>query len=110
VAESEVFLNGWIAYQDKDLVIVAHQDEVGENSTRSITCLDAEGRVKWRLGQKDLFASFTRLQKDSYSTPFFMRERLHLKRTGDLLLLVLESTGMIGVDPATGRVLWKIKV
>lgn len=110
LAENEVFLDGWIAYQDKDLVIVAHQDEVGENSARHITCLDGEGRIKWSLGQKDLFASFTRTQKEGFSSPFFMRHRLLLKRTEDLLLVVLKPVGMMGVDLATGRVLWKIKV
>jgi hypothetical protein len=109
VAQSQVFLEGWVAYQDKNLVIVAHQDEVGENSSRSITCLDAEGGIKWRLGQEDLFPSFARRQKDGFSSLFFMRQRLHVKHMDKLLLLVLESTGMIGIDPSTGRVLWKIK-
>jgi hypothetical protein len=39
-----------------------------------------------------------------------MRERLHVKRTDNLLLIVLKRVGIIGVDVATGRVLWKEKV
>ncbi len=110
IAPEQVFLEGWIGYQDSDIVVVVHQDQVGENSPRRITCMDSAGNVRWTLSQKDIFPGLARKQKDPFSTPFFLSHRLRIKKSGNTLLFVLVHEGMMLVDSAHGQVLWRLNI
>ncbi|NOZ85149.1 MAG: hypothetical protein GXP49_02575 [Deltaproteobacteria bacterium] len=107
LARDKVFLEGWIAYQDQTIALIVHQDQVGSNSPRRITCVDAEGKVLWTLPQKDLFQGLELSANDAYSVKTFVQDRLRVKRHDSTLLIVFKPKGFMGVDIRTGRILWK---
>lgn len=109
MAEDKVFLEGWIAFQDSDLVVVVHQDKVGKNSPRRITCIGLDGTLRWELSQAQIFPFLERKADDPFTDPTFMEGRLRVKRQGRIMLFVLARKGIMGVDAEKGNVLWTIK-
>lgn len=103
----EVFLEGVIVYQDGEIAVILHQESVGKNSGRLLTCIDGQGKILWRLDQAQLFPSLALKESDPYSTLFFVRSRLSVKRKGDVLLIVFKPDGWIGLNAANGSQLWR---
>ena len=110
LAKDTVFLEGWIAYQDSDIALIAHQDQVGSNSPRRVTCVEADGDIRWALSKEDLFPGFELREKDVFSAKFFVQKRLRVKRHGSILLIAFKPKGFMGVDISSGRILWKVLI
>jgi hypothetical protein len=110
-APGSVYIEGVIFYQDADSCLVLHQDAAGQTADRLLTCVDAGGNEKWTAGRTDLFKEMkVDLDKDPFTGIFFMQEKLHVSRSGNLVLLQMRGVGLIGFDFATGQKLWEIRL
>lgn len=106
----KIYLEGIILCQDKDAVVILHQDQVGKNATRILTCVDANGKVKWTKTQDELFKKLAVTEEDAFSTIFFMKSKIKAIHQGNILLFKFEPEGMIGFDFETGKKLWTLEI
>ncbi len=109
IAQNQVFLDGWIAYQDSDVAVIVHQDQLGDDSPRRITCISSDGKTMWTIPQDQLLPGLMRRSKDAFSTTEIMKDRLRVKRAGNVLLFVLARKGMMAVNMDQGKVLWMLR-
>ncbi len=111
VAPGCVYIEGMIFYQDSDGCLILHQDAAGNVADRLLTCIDANGNEKWRIGPAEFFKEMNvDLDKNPLSNIFFMKNKLDISRSGSLVLLQLNGAGVIGFDFATGKKLWEIRL
>jgi hypothetical protein len=106
----KVYLEGIILYQDKDAAVILHQDQVGKNASRMLTCIDSDGKVMWTKGQDELFEKMAVTEKDPFSEIFFMKSKFKAEREGNVLMFKFEPEGMIGFDFNNGKKLWTLEV
>lgn len=107
---NKVYLEGLILYQDKESVVILHQDQVGKNASRLLTCVDASGNVKWSKNQDELFPELAVTDEDAFSVIFFMKDKIKATREGNLLLFKFEPKGIIGFDFESGKKLWTLEI
>jgi hypothetical protein len=106
-----VYIEGVIFYQDSDGCLILHQDAAGQTANRLFTCVDARGNEKWTAGPADLFTEMrVDLDKDPFTSIFFMKEKLDVSRSGNVILLQMRGIGIIGFDFTTGKKLWEIRL
>jgi hypothetical protein len=111
LAPSSVFIEGVIFYQDSDGCLILHQDTAGQTANRLLTCVDSRGNEKWTAGPADLFTEMkVDLDKDPFTSIFFMKEKLDVSRSGNVILLQMRGLGIIGFDFTTGKKLWEIRL
>jgi hypothetical protein len=106
----KVYLEGIILFQDKDAVVILHQDQVGKNASRILTCVDVNGKVRWTKTQDELFKKLAVIEDDPFSTIFFMKSKIKAVREGNILLFKFEPEGIIGFDYVTGKKLWTLEI
>lgn len=104
----KIYLEGIILHQDKDAVVILHQDQAGKNASRLLTCVSSDGNVLWQKGQDDLFKELAVTEKDPFSEIFFMKSKISAIREGDMLLFKFEPKGIIGFDYFNGKKLWTL--
>jgi hypothetical protein len=107
-----VFLEGIIYYQDSDCSIIIHLDQLGKKSNRIMTCIDIKsGKEKWTLEQDKLFDEMKIDEEDdAFSSLFFTKDDIEIKRRGNLVILQLKGEGIMGIDYSTGKKLWQIDI
>ena len=108
----KVFLEGIIYYQDSDCAIVIHLDQLGKKSNRILTCVDVKpGKEKWTIEQDMLFEDMKIDEEDdAFSSLFFTKDDIEVKRSGNLLVIQLKGEGIMGIDYSTGKKLWEIDI
>ncbi|MCI0450415.1 MAG: hypothetical protein L0Y79_11650 [Chlorobi bacterium] len=107
-----VFLEGIIYHQDSDCAIVIHLDQLGKKSNRIMTSVDVKtGKEKWTLEQDKLFDDMKIDEEDdAFSSLFFTKDNIEVKRSGNLVVLQLKGEGIMGIDYSTGKKLWEIDI
>lgn len=108
----KVFLEGILYYTDKDCAIIIYLDQLGKKSNRLMTCIDLKtGKEKWTLGKDDLFEKMQIDEEDdAFSSLFFTKDKIGVKRRGDLVILQLQYEGIMGFDFNTGKKLWEMDI
>jgi hypothetical protein len=109
---SKVFLEGIMYYQDKDCAIIIALDQLGKKSNRIMTCVDLQsGKEKWTLDQDVLFKEMKIDEDDdTFSSLFFTKDNIDVKRLGNLVVLQLKGKGIMGIDYTTGKKLWEMNI
>jgi outer membrane protein assembly factor BamB len=103
------FIEGLFLYQDKDACIIIHQAVADKDSDRLITCVDASGKVRWEITQKDLFKKARVDKDDPFSSAFFMKSKFGAIVQSGIFVFKLEGSGVIGFDYNTGKKLWELE-
>ncbi len=108
----KVFLEGILYYTDKDCAIIIHLDKLGKKSNRLITCVDLKtGKEKWTIQPDEMFDEMKIDEEDdTFSSLFFTKDNIDVKRRGGLVLLQLKNKGIIGYDFETGKKLWEMDI
>lgn len=84
--------------QDKEYAVFVHQDRVGKQARRILTCVDANGIKKWTVPPDVLFSAIMEAEPGDMGG----------QRQGNLFVLNIKRLGAIGFDLASGRRLWQI--
>jgi outer membrane protein assembly factor BamB len=108
----KVYLEGIIYYQDQDCTLIVYLDQLGKKSNRILTCIDNKtGKEKWTVQQDDMFKHMKIDENsDSFSSLFFTKDKIKLKREGNLVVLELKGDGIMGFDYNTGKKLWTLDI
>lgn len=108
----KVFLEGIMYYTDQDCAIIVHLDKLGKVSNRLITCIDLKsGKEKWTIQPDEMFDKMKIDEEDdTFSSLFFTKDNIDIKRRGGLVLLQLKNEGIIGYDFETGKKLWELDI
>lgn len=106
----KVYLEGIMYHKDEDCAIIIHLDKLGKVSDRLITCIDLKtGKEMWTIQPKDMFKEMKIDEEDdTFSSLFFTKDKIGVKRRGDLVVLQLRYEGIIGYDFKTGKKLFEI--
>ena len=109
---SKVYLEGIAYYKDEDCTLIISLDQLGKKSNRILTCIDAKtGNEKWLVQQDDLFSKMKiNEDKDSFSSLFFTKDNIKVKRSGNLVVLELAGEGVMGFDYGSGKKLWTLNL
>jgi outer membrane protein assembly factor BamB len=108
----KIYLEGIIYYQDAETAIIIHIDQLGKKSSRMMTCVDINsGKEKWTIPQSDLFKHMKIDENDdAFSSIFFTKDKIQVKRQGNLVVLQMEGEGLMGFDFNTGKKLWTLDI
>ena len=108
----KVYLEGIMYYQNADCAIIIHIDQLGKKSNRMMTCVDLKtGKEKWTIQQSDLFKKMKVDENDdAFSSIFFTKDKIQVKRQDNLVVLQLEGEGLMGFDFNTGKKLWTLDI
>ena len=106
------YLEGLLYYSDNDCGIIIYLDQIGRKANRFMTCIDLQsGSEKWTVGPDVLFKRMKIDEdKDSFSDLFFTKDKIKVRRSGNLVILEMQDEGMIGIDYETGKVLWQLDI
>ncbi len=104
------FIEGLIIYEDKDACVILHQKVADKDSDRLLSCVDATGKLRWEIGQEDLFDEARVDKDDPFSTIFFMKDKFGGTVQSGVFVFKLEGTGIIGFDYKTGKKLWEVEI
>jgi len=106
--KDKIFLEGEMLYQDDDCCFIFHQDQVGSNAERMLTCVDSEGSVLWTAStERNLFTKLRASDKESTSGMFFIKHSVHVNKSGNLVLFSYDRFGFIGFDYKSGEKLFQ---
>ncbi len=108
----KIYLEGIIYHQDMDCAIIVYLDQLGKKANRLMTCIDLKtGKEKWTLGKDELFKQMRIDEEDdSFSSLFFTKDKIDVKRSGDLVILQLKGYGIMAIDYSTGKKLWDMDI
>ncbi len=103
-----IFLEGIIYHQDEDCAIIIYLDRIGKKANRFMTCYDlAAGRALWTVKPDRMFEEMKiDEEEDSFSSFFFTKDNIKVRRSGNLVVLQLKGVGLMGFDYRTGKKLW----
>lgn len=104
------FIEGIILYQDEDACVIIHQAVADKDSDRMLTCVNADGTVRWVINQTDLFKKARVDKDDPFSSAFFMKDKFGCQLESGVLIFKLEGSGVIGFDFKTGKKLWELNL
>jgi len=106
------YLEGILYYNDNDCGIIVYLDQIGRKSSRLMSCVDLKtGQEKWTAGPDMLFKEMKIDEdKNSFSSLFFTKDKIKIRRSGNLVVLELQGEGIIGFDYETGKQLWKMSI
>ncbi|HPV43467.1 MAG TPA: hypothetical protein PKX40_19965 [Spirochaetota bacterium] len=108
----KIFLEGIIYHQDEDCAIIIYLDQIGKQANRIMSCYDlATGRRKWTVPPGQMFKKMKIDEEDdSFSSLFFTKDNIKVRRLGNLVVLQLKGVGLIGFDYKTGKKLWTMDI
>lgn len=110
IAGDKGFIEPLILYQDDKQCMILHQEVADKQSDRMITCVDANGKVRWEIPQKELFKK-TKVDKDDpFSVIFFMKDKFKGFVGGDTFIFGQDGEGIIGFDLQTAKRLWDLDI
>ena len=107
----KIFLEGTICYADDECAIIVHLDQVGKRADRIMTCMAADGAVKWTVPPRELFKDMMIDEEDdAFSGMTFTRDRIGVMRSGNLVVLKFQGVGLMVFDFATGKKLSTLNI
>jgi len=104
-ANEKIYLEGIIYYSDKDYAFIIYLDQLGKKSNRMLACIDLKtGKELW-VADKDILFDEMKIDEedDTFSSLFFTKDKISVKREGNLVLLTLQGEGIMGFDLSTGK-------
>lgn len=107
-----VFLEGIIYHQDAECAIIIYLDQIGRTSNRFMTCYDLPaGSRRWTVKPDQLFPQMRiNEDNDSFSSLFFTKDNIRVRRVGNLVVVQLKGVGLMGFDFKTGKKLWTMEI
>jgi hypothetical protein len=105
----KIFIEGEVLYSDNEISVIIHQNNVGKNAERMLTCIDRSGKELWTIQQKDLFDEMQGREDETMTDMFFMRTQLAAQRFGDTIIFTYKPVGAMGFQLATGKKLWEFE-
>ena len=108
----KIYLEGILYYADKDCAIIIHLDKLGKVSDRIMTCVDLKtGKEMWTIKQEEMFDEMKIDEEDdTFSSLFFTKDKIDVKRSGNLVVLQLKGEGIMGYDFKTGNKLFEMDI
>ena len=108
----KIFLEGILYHEDQYCAIIIHLDQLGKKSKRMMTCVDIEsGKEMWTVTSDEMFDEMEIDEEDDvFSSLFFTKSNIDVKRLGNLVILQLKNEGIMGYDFKTGKKLWELDV
>ena len=108
----KIYLEGIMYHMDSDCAIIIYLDQLGKKSNRLVACVDlASGKELWTLGPDDVFDEMKIDEEDdTFSSLFFTKSNISVKRSGNLVLLTLKNEGIMGYDYKTGKKLFEMDI
>lgn len=103
----KVFIEGAVLYSDDEIGVIVHQDNVGKNANRMLTCVDKSGKELWTVQQEDLFDDIKGRDDDSATEMSFLIHQLAVQRFGDEVIFIYKPMGAMGFQLTTGKKLWE---
>lgn len=100
------FIEGELLYFDDEIAVIIHQDNVGKNANRMLTCVDKSGKELWTIPPGELFDDIKATEKNSFSDMFFMKDKFAVQRAGNTVVFIFKPEGAIGFDLSSGKKLW----
>ncbi len=105
-----VFIEGIILCYTEDAAVILHQNRVGKKADRLLTCVDANGEVRWTIPPTELFEELKiDEEEDPFSKIFFMKDNISGSISGNVMIFKLTPVGIIGFDFQTGKKLWTVE-
>lgn len=105
----KIFLRGIIYHQDNDGAVIVYVTQADKKADRVMSLIDRTGKVKWTVGQNDLFDKMkVDENKDYWSTFDGSARNIRVARSGNLLVLMQAGVGMMGFDYTTGKKLFTL--
>ena len=107
-----VYLEGILYYTDSDCAIIIYLDKLGKVSDRIMTCVDLKtGKEKWTVTAENMFDEMKIDEEDdTFSSLFFTKSNIDVKRSGNLVVLQLKGKGIMGYDFQTGKKLFELDI
>ncbi|MBL7127678.1 MAG: hypothetical protein ISS16_01700 [Ignavibacteria bacterium] len=93
IAPDKVYFRGNILYQDKDVILILHNNEADPNSEIKLTCLDTDGEELWVKLQSELF-------------DVKLNSKHKVRRIDNTIIFKAKDMGIIAFDFKTGEKLW----
>jgi hypothetical protein len=108
----KVYLEGIIYYSDKDCAIIIHLDKLGKKSDRIMTCIDLKTKEeKWTVNQDEMDDVMKIDEEDdTFSSLFFTKDKIGVKRSGSLVVLQLKGRGITGFNYNTGKKIFEMDI
>ncbi len=108
----KVYLEGIMYHADEDCAIIIHLDKLGKVSDRMMTCVDLKtGKEMWTIKQDDMFDEMKIDEEDdTFSSLFFTKDNIDVKRSGNLVVLQLKGKGIMGFDFKSGKKLFEMDI
>ncbi len=107
-----IYLEGIIYFNDNDCAVIIYLDQLGKKSNRIMTCIDLKtGDEKWTVSKDMLFKQMKIDEEDDvFSSLFFTKSNIDVKRSGNLVILQLKGKGIMGFDYNSGKKLFEIDI
>ncbi len=108
----KIYLEGILYYSDVDCAIIIYLDKLGKKSDRIMTCIDmTTGKEMWTIQQDDMFKRMKIDEEDdTFSSLFFTKANIDVKRSGNLVVLQYKGYGIMGYDFKTGKKLFEMDI
>ena len=108
----KVYLEGILYYEDSDCAIIIYLDKLGKKSNRLMSCVDLKtGKEMWTIQPDELFEEMKIDEEDdTFSSLFFTKANIDVKRSGNLVVLQLKGQGIMGFDYKTGKKLFEMDI
>ncbi len=108
----KIYLEGIMYYEDSDCAIIIYLDQLGRKSNRLMACVDIKtGKEKWTINEDILFDEMKIDEDDdTFSSLFFTKDNMDVKRSGNLVILQLKGQGIMGFDYSTGKKLFEMDI
>ncbi|MFC2093877.1 hypothetical protein ACFLSV_08250 [Bacteroidota bacterium] len=105
-----VFIEGIILCYTDDAAVILHQNRVGKKADRLLTCVNADGEVRWTIPPTELFEELKiDEEEDPFSKIFFMKDKISGSISDNVMIFKLTPVGIIGFDFKTGKKLWTVE-
>lgn len=108
----KIYLEGIIYHMDNESVIIVYLDQLGKKSNRFVACVDLKtGKELWTLKPDEIFDEMKIDEEDdTFSSLFFTKDNIGVKRSGNLVLLTLKNEGIMGFEYKTGKKLFEMDI
>lgn len=108
----KIYLEGIIYHMDSESVIIVYLDQLGKKSNRLVSCVDLNsGKELWTLKPDEIFDEMKIDEEDdTFSSLFFTKSNIGVKRSGNLVLLTLKNEGIMGFEYKTGKKLFEMDI
>lgn len=107
ILPDKAYIEGELLFSDDEIAIILHQDKIGKNSNRMLSCVDKKGKEMWTIQQKDLYDKMKGDEDNPFSDMFFLKVNMSAQRMGNIVIMVFKPEGAMGFDLTSGNKVWE---